>query len=163
MWGIRKYLKFLALLFALPIFGQNMNLPEDVTEFLKSKAELIYDHKSVEPNFVGIIDFDKLEVGKIWIEGETDEKSYYEIPAINLTDKCEYYSPEFILLYLPNEKLFGTWDSDHWNLYVFPNTTWTDIIKSPATYINQQWNPKKEIGILFDPKVDYKLIKGWPF
>ncbi len=163
MWEIRKYLKLLALLFVLPTFGQNMNLPEDITEFLKSKAELIYDHKSVEPDFVGIIDFDKLEVGKIWIEGETNEKSYYEIPAINLTDKCEHYSPEFILLYLPNEKLFGTWDSDHWNLYVFPNTTWNDIIKNPVPYINQQWNPKKEIGILFDPKADYKLIKGWPF
>jgi len=156
-------MKFLVLLLTFPIFGQNMNLPTDLTDFLNSKSELKYNHKSVEPDFVGIIDFEKLEIGKVWIEGETDKKSYYEIPAINLTDECEFYDPEFILLYLPTEKLYGTWDSDHWNLYVFPNTSWTEIIKNPAPYINQQWNPNKEIGTLFDPKENYKLIKGWPF
>ena len=135
----------------------------DLTEFLKSKSELIYDQKTVEPDFVGIIDFDKLELGKVWIEGNVSGKSYYEIPAINLTDKCEHYDPEYILLYLPNEKLYGTWDSDHWTLYVFPNISWTDITKNPAEFINQQWNPKKEIGIEFDPKADYKMINGWPF
>jgi len=163
MSKIRNNLKFIVILFALPIFGQNMNLPEDLTDFLKTKADLIYDHKSVEPDFVGIIDFEKLELGKVWIEGETRAKSYYEIPAINLTDKCEYYDPNFILLYLPNEKMYGTWDSDHWNLYVFPNTNWIDITKNPTEYINQQWNPKNEIGVLLDPKTNYKLINGWPF
>jgi len=163
MWETRENLKFIVLLFALPIFGQNMNLPEDLAEFLKSKSELNYNHKSVEPEFVGIIDFEKLELGKVWIEGETSGKSYYEIPAINLTDKCEYFAPKFILLYLPNEKNYGTWDSDHWKLYVFPNINWTDIAKNPAEFINQQWNPNKEIGILFNPKTNYKLINGWPF
>lgn len=152
-----------AFLIAFPIFGQKMNLPEDLTEFLKSQTELNYDYKSVEPDFIGIINFSKLELGKVWIEGETSGKSYYEIPAINLTDQCESFDPEYILLYLPNEKMYGTWDSDHWKLYVFPNKNWTDIVKNPADFINQQWNPKKEIGIEFDPKADYKMINGWPF
>ena len=110
-----------------------------------------------------IIDFNKLKVEKVWIEGKISGKTYYEIPAINLTDECKYYNPEFILLYLPNEKSFGTWDSDHWNLYIFPNTSWTDIMNNPKPFLNQQWEPKKEIGILFDPKKNYKMIYGWPF
>lgn len=153
----------LVLLITYPIFGQNMNLPQDLTDFIKSKSELIYNHKSVEPGFVGIIDFEKLELGKVWIEGTISGKSYYEIPAINLTDQCESYDSEYILLYLPNEKMYGTWDSDHWILYVFPNTKWTDIVINPVEFINQQWNPKKEIGIEFDPKTNYKMINGWPF
>lgn len=140
-----------------------MDLPLDLINFLKSNKELEYDYSSIEPNFVGIIDFEKLKLSEIWIEGETNDKSYYKIPAINLTDKCEYYSPEFILLYLPNEKLFGTWDSDHWKLYIFPKATWTDIVSNPAPYLNQQWNPTEEFGLLFNPKENYILIKGWPF
>ena len=163
MSEMRKEIIILVYLIAYPIFGQNMDLPKDLTEFLKAKSELIYDHKTVEPDFVGIIDFDKLELGKVWIEGNVSGKSYYEIPAINLTDQCERYDPEYILLYLPNEKLYGTWDSDHWTLYVFPNTNWTDITENPAEFINQQWNPKKEIGIEFDPRTNYKIINGWPF
>lgn len=160
---MRYNLKYLVLLLALPIFGQNMNLPADLTEFLKSKTELNYDHDSVEPDFVGIIDFDNLEIGEIYIEGENSGKSYYSIPAINLTDTCKFYSPEYILLYLPNEQLFGTWDSDHWKLYIFPNTIWSEIVKNPAPYINQQWYPNEEIGILLDPKENYKMTIGWPF
>lgn len=144
------------------MFKQNMELPKDLTKFINAKLELDYDYKSVEPEFVGIIDFDKLELGKVWIEGNASGKSYYEIPAINLTDRCEQYDPEYILLYLPNEKLYGTWDSDQWKLYVFPETSWTDITENPDDFINQQWNPKKKIGVEFDPKINYKMINGWP-
>jgi len=140
-----------------------MNLPEDLITFLRSKLELNYDHTSVEPGFVGMIDFEKMKLGHVWIEGNLSGKSYYEIPAINLTDSCKYYDPEYILCYLPNEEMYGTWDTDHWILYVFPNRSWTDILKSPADFINQQWNPKKEIGIVFDPTTSYTIKHGWPF
>ncbi len=145
------------------IFTRNMDLPTDLIDFLRSKKDLEYDLTSVEPGFVGIINFENLHIGNIWIEGETSGKSYYEIPAISLTDKCEHYNPEFILLYLPNERVYGTWDSDHWHLYVFPNTSWSDIADSPADFINQQWSPKEKIGHLFDPKGKYPMINGWPF
>ncbi|CAM1363297.1 hypothetical protein [Tenacibaculum xiamenense] len=140
-----------------------MELPNDLTQFLQSKSQLNYDYKSVEPDFVGIIDFNNLKLGKIYIEGNVSGKSYYEIPAVNLTNQCEYYAPEYILLYLPNEKLYGTWDADHWTLYVFPNANWNHIVKTPEAYIDYQWNPKEEIGIVFDPKNDYNMINGWPF
>ncbi len=158
-----KPLKIGLLLIPFLTSGQNMELPDDLTAYLKAKADLLYDYNSVEPDYVGIIDFDKLEIGQVWIEGETSDRSYYEIPAINLTDQCESYDPEYILLYLPKEKMYGTWDCDHWNLYVFPETSWTDIMKNPAPYINQQWDPKDEIGVLFDPKNNYVLNSGMPF
>jgi len=49
---MRNTIIILAFLITLQMFGQNMNLPKDLTEFLKSKSELIYDYKSVEPDFV---------------------------------------------------------------------------------------------------------------
>ena len=39
-----------------------MDLPEDLVDFLKTEADLLYDYKSIEPGFVGIIDFNKLKV-----------------------------------------------------------------------------------------------------
>ena len=140
-----------------------MNLPDELIKYLKSKSNLFYDYEKSEAGFVGLINYNKLTVRKIWVEGNSKGDSYYEIPAINLTSECESYPPDFILLYLPNEKMYGTWDSDHWILYVFPNVTWAEIAKNPLPYIDQQWLPNENTAIIFDPKEKYELKKGWPF
>jgi hypothetical protein len=107
-----------------------MNLENSLTEFLKSGKKLEYDHDKAEPGFVGLCSFKEIKKDIIYLEGPKKGKSYYEIPAVSLTNENEFYEPEFILLWLPNEKLYGTWDCDHWDLYVFENTNWEDIEKN---------------------------------
>lgn len=92
------------------------------------------------------------------------EIGYYEVPAISLTNKCENYDPEFLLLWLPNEKLYGAWDSDDWYLFVFPGKTWTDIVNDPRTYITAMWfDFDREVSAYFKPYPNYQYIKGRPF
>ena len=139
-----------------------MNLEMALLDFLKSGKKLSYDYEKAEPGFVGLYDIDELREDIIYIEGPNKGTSYYEIPAISLTNENEYYEPEFILLWLPNEQVYGTWDCDHWDLYVFEYTKWQDIEKNPLPYINCQWDHDQKVGNLFDPAGKYELNQGWP-
>ena len=90
-------------------------------------------------------------------------RGYYTVPAISLTAKCEAYSPEYILLWLPNEKMFGTWDEDHWVLLVFRGASWDDIVKDPLPYLNAQWDDAKCLGSYIEPWKSYEFKPGRPF
>jgi len=50
------------------------------------------------------------------------------------------YLCDGILVWLPRLKMFGTWDSDHYELLVFPDVSWNDISADPAKYIAAQWD-----------------------
>ena len=121
-----------------------------------------YNIKGCECGNVELLKSEELTVGKIYIEGNISGKSYFEIPAINLIKSCEFYSPEFILMYLPNENKYATWDSDHWTLFTFESVTWNHIKNNPFDYLNSQWS--LELGCMkkFEP-VAYQQINGWPF
>jgi hypothetical protein len=139
-----------------------MNFENSLLEFLKSGKKLDYDYDRAEPGFVGLCSHDDLKEEIIYIEGPNQGESYFEIPAVSLTNDNEYYDPEFILLWLPIEKKYGTWDCDHWDLYIFENANWKDIELNPLPYINFQWDQDKKVGVLFDPTGKYELKQGWP-
>ena len=151
-----------------------MNLPKDLVKFLKSRKQLQYDPNLIEPGEVKLLPFEDIKPGVVWINSDQapfedddphiGEDGYYEVPAISLTGECKSYNPEFLLLWLPNEKLYGTWDSDHWDLYVFNDVAWSDIVKSPEVYLDALWNDyDREVGEYFKPFPKYKFKKGMPF
>jgi len=113
--------------------------------------------------------FDELTIGEVWIgtdlpgDSHADEDGYYAIPAVSLTGECKSYDPEFILLWLPREQLFGSWDCDHWVLKVFRGAAWSDIVASPAAYLNAQWDCSEELGTQFVPWPNYAFKTGRPF
>ncbi|MEL6822341.1 MAG: hypothetical protein AAFP70_11310 [Calditrichota bacterium] len=141
-----------------------MQPPEQLEKFLKSGNQLSYDYKQVEAGRIVLKKWQDLQTGVVWIDSfrEGDE-GYYEIPAVNLVESCDGYDPEFILLWLPNEKVFGTWDCDHWGLIVFPETTWSEIVKSPVPFLNAQWSPDSKVGKQFQVSSDYQRKSGRPF
>ena len=152
----------------------NLNLPADLLEFLSNRQQLEYDFASVEAGAVKLNVLADLELGEVWINsdesplGEDDphagEDGYYTVPAVSLTGESEVYDPEFILLWLPNEKLFGTWDCDHWDLYTFPNTSWENITSNPAKYLDAQWSDyERKISEYFKPYPKYEFKTGMPF
>lgn len=145
------------------------NLPQDAVEFLRAGRQLEYDYSRIEAGQVKLKQLNALSQGEVWIgtdikgDPHAGEEGYYAIPAVSLTGECEAYDPEFILLWLPREKLFGTWDNDHWVLNVFRDAVWADIVASPAPYINAQWDARDELGSIFIPWPDYEFKSGRPF
>ena len=145
------------------------NLPNEVVEFLRSGRQLEYDFKSIEAGQVKLKRFEQLLQREIWIgtnisgDPHANERGYYAIPAVSLTGECASYNPEFILLWLPQEELFGTWDCDHWALKVFHGTSWKDIVADPVAYINAQWDFADQLGSQFVPWPQYTFKNGRPF
>lgn len=147
----------------------DFNLPDDATEFLRAGRQFKYDHSRIEAGEVKLKRLADLTMGEVWIgtdlEGDphADEDGYYAIPAVSLTGECENYDPDFILLWLPREQLFGTWDCDHWVLKVFRGATWSDIVANPAAYLNAQWDCMDKLGTSLLPWHDYEFKTGRPF
>lgn len=144
-------------------------LDSELVEFLKSGREFKCDWSQIEAGPVGLHSIDELEEGVVWMGTEDpddpnfEKDGYYEIPAISLTGTCESYDPEFILLWLPDQKRFGTWDCDHWMLFVFDDATWSMIEADPAAYLDAQWNPGDVVQSRFRPWGTYPLKEGSPF
>lgn len=151
----------------------DLKLPDDLTEFLATDRKLEYDPAEIEPGFVGLNSIDDLKPEVVWINSDESplakadpnfgSDGYYEVPAVSLTGECEAYDAEFILLWLPNEQVYGTWDCDHWDLFVFPGASWAQIVESPAKFIDTQWNTERDHAEYFKPFPTYSFKSGSPF
>ena len=96
-----------------------------------------------------------------WLDAKS--KGYYEIPAVSLTNKVKNYDPKYLLLWLPNEELYGQWDCDHWEITVFPKARWKDIVANPIPYLNAMWDYRSRVGRKFSNKKNYTPKPGSPF
>ncbi|MBS0265485.1 MAG: hypothetical protein JSS02_26370 [Planctomycetes bacterium] len=145
------------------------NLPEDAAAFLRAGRQFEYDASRAEAGDVKLKRFKELSLEEVWIGTDMDgdphfgEDGYYAVPAVSLTGECKAYAPDFILLWLPQEKLFGTWDCDHWVLKVFRGARWSDIVANPVAYLNAQWDFTDTLGSQFVPWPQYEFKTGRPF
>jgi hypothetical protein len=67
----------------------------------------------------------------------------YEFLGVDLVKECRNYFPEGIMVWFPELGMYGQWDSDHHKIIVFPDVTWSDIMKDPQPYFNAQWYPDR--------------------
>jgi hypothetical protein len=149
---------------------KKIELPEDLVAFLRAGKKLKYDHRKCEAGQITLIQHGRHKLGEVWIDAGSQDgdpkagkEGYYAIPAVNLVAEAEGYDPEFILLWLPESKVYGSWDCDHWELRVFPDTTWSDIARNPLKYVNAQWEPDEVESELLVPWPKYPFKKGQPF
>ena len=119
-----------------------MNIDIELENYLKSDEKLAYDFSKAEPGEVRLCSMDELKLGVVWVSPESGD-GYFEIPAVSLTNYCEAYEPEYILLWLPNEQVYGAWDCDHWELIIYEDASWSDIANDPVSYINAQWDASR--------------------
>jgi hypothetical protein len=123
------------------------NLPIDLREFLESRGKLKYNAADCEAGAVVLKDLSQLSLATISvIPNGKQSANAYRVQAVSLTHECEGYDPEFILLWMPNEQLYGSWDADHSRLLVFPLTKWTDIVQNPIPYLNSQWDVHSDVA-----------------
>jgi hypothetical protein len=131
------------------------SIPDDLYDFLASGKNLKYQPSACEPGKVSLKKVSKLELLYVEIQDEShhDNSEAVRIPAVSLIDECEGYDPEFVLLWLPEEKLYGTFDGDHCILWVFPKVGWKEIVANPVPYLNAQWEENSSVAELFNRKM----------
>lgn len=153
-----------------PASGQNPNIPPELADFLGQGKELQYDRSQCEAGRVKLKRLQDLEVEEIKIStkkvsriSETDDPNKnhsgaYRVPAVSLVADCENYDPDFILLWLPQEQMFGALSGEYTNeLLVFPGASWQDIVNDPVRYINAQWKGDYSIAKDFNPWQKYRF------
>ena len=137
-------------------------VPDDLLDFLQRGQQLKYDPKDCEAGSVILKRSSDLVIAEIYIDSENSpwqesdpnagREGYYSIPAVSLVDSCEGYDPEGILVWLPDQQCYGTWDNDHWDVLVFPDVSWSDIVANPVPFINAQWRGE----------VKFEYLRPWP-
>jgi hypothetical protein len=140
-------------------------LPEELLEFLRSGSQLDYDPENCECGQVTLFAHDELSPSVVFIDSNdapfadqdphAEEEGCYVVPAINLFEECDGYDSDGILIWLPDQKVFGTWDSEYWDVLIFPSATWNEISASPVKYLNAQWEPEAVRCEYLRPFPDY--------
>ena len=145
--------------------SEELNLPEDLIQFLKAGKQFDFGEDESEAGQVTLHRLEDLQLATVLVDSEeapfqkedpnAGRDGAYEVPAVSLSAECDGFDPEFILLWLPEEGLFGSWDSDHYDLYVFLNATWNDIVANPIPYLDAQWDLNRQVGEYFKPFPKY--------
>jgi hypothetical protein len=127
----------------------DLRLPSDLASFLKAGQQLKYDRRAAEPGRITLLSIEdlRLEEFRVRSDGKEQaardphrgERGFYLVPAVNLTASAEGYWAKGILLWIPAEDSFGTWDSDHADVWTFPEVTWSEIAADPLPFVNSQW------------------------
>ena len=147
-------------------------VPDDLMEFLRVGQQLEYDAEDAPTGRITLHALGELSVGLVWINARpmrnpqgdphAGEGGHYAIPAVNLVARTEEYSTgEYMLLWLPEEEQYGTWDCDHAELMSFPGVTWTDIAADPLEYIMAACD-MSEPGVPVVPYAKYPYRSGSP-
>jgi hypothetical protein len=149
------------------------DLPRETEEFIKRGEQFVYDASQCEAGEVKLKRHDELTLSEVYVNSEqspiqsedphANDEGYYIVRAVDLVGECPAYGAEGILMWLPDYKVFGTWDCDHWDMMIFPCSSWSDIVANPARYMAAQWGPDLEIGEYLKPWDKCKFKQGKPF
>lgn len=125
----------------------DMHLPPDLVAFFKAGKELDYDAEACDAGAVTLIPFKKLKLQRFPVETSGEEwhdddpnapgVNSYLVLAVDLIGTCnDNYEPAGLLLWLPVERRYASWDSSHCKIDVFgSDVTWDVIAADPLPYI----------------------------
>ena len=145
-----------------------LHLPEDLVVFLAAGKQLEYDPTPCEAGAVQLLPLSKLKLERFPVEtGKYDffekdphypDVNSYLVLGVNLVASCSGdYEAAGLLIWLPIERRYGVWDSEHCGIQVFGSeVTWEQIAADPSTHINAGWT-----GMDPDAPPVYDLIP-WP-
>ena len=134
----------------------DLTLPADLVEFLRAGKQLEYDPATCEAGAVTLLPPDRLKVELFPMDCQSTEVEEqdphngelgcYLVEGVNLVAACTGgYEPAGLLLWLPREKRYATWDDSHCVIRVFgPEVDWSRIVEAPARHINAQWADPSE-------------------
>jgi hypothetical protein len=124
-------------------------LPADLVAFLQRGKQPKYDPSLCEAGAITFLPLDKLRVEFFPMTPESPDDPHagqygsYLVAGVSLVASCKAYDPVGLLLWLPLDGRYGTWDGEHGTLRVFrANVSWSTIARDPPRYINAQWRLK---------------------
>jgi hypothetical protein len=123
-----------------------LDLPADLLAFLQAGRRLEYDPAACWAGRVALTPLHRLEARLFPMDCQSTpveerdphfrEYGCYMVPGVDLIAACEGYEPTGLLLWLPGEGRYGSWDS-HGCIWLLPEgVTWSDIAEAPARHIN---------------------------
>ncbi|PKO12898.1 MAG: hypothetical protein CVU39_21560 [Chloroflexi bacterium HGW-Chloroflexi-10] len=90
----------------------NMCLPQDYIDFLQSGKTLNYNPKICLCGKLELLPLEYLFYSEVYVDSENatfakfdphaGEYGYYPVPAVDLVASCDWYSPDGILVWLPD-------------------------------------------------------------
>ncbi|RHX94442.1 hypothetical protein DLM76_10210 [Leptospira yasudae] len=113
-----------------------LNLPQDLIEDLSTGRRISTGQGWFDLASIGEVHYNSVKIGPF----KADERGQYYTNSVGLIQDSEEYGedPE-ILVWLPRLSLYGTWDSSHDELHIFPNSTWTEMKSDLVPFIEAQW------------------------
>lgn len=156
------------------VADSGVDIPDDLKDFLIQGKQLDYDRFKCDAGLVKLKKLQSLKVENIEIstkrvksiseqnDSNKNKNGAYIVPAVSLIAECRNFDPDFILLWLPKEKMFGSLGGEYVNeLLVFPDTSWSAIANDPTTYINAQWRAGyNNVALDFNPWMKYPFKAG---
>jgi hypothetical protein len=147
----------------------DLHLPKDLVAFFKAGQKLKFNASKSEVGPIVLHPLDHLTISTFDVLTEDtpahandpnrNKSGHYVVRAVDLVAECDAYGPEGILAWLPDDKMFATYDTDHAHVIVFPKATWTDIVKSPAKFLDAQWGDFDGFGRHIEPWKHGKFVK----
>lgn len=147
-------------------------LPDDLQSFLASGHQLQYDPTGCEYGRITLLPPDQLELRPFTVFTAEMQHVYgdprggkgcYIVPAVRLVAACAHYDPRGVLIWIPDERMFGTWDCDHHIIHVlFAARGTRGGIVEPATWSNIQANPIRYLPPYPGDATSCKLLIPWP-
>lgn len=128
-----------------------LKLPSDLADFLTAGKQLVYDPATCEAKQLTLLPRDQLRLrlfnahtyGTPHEQNDPNrgKRGVYRVPGVDLIATCSGdYEPEGLLVWFPEERSYGVWDSSHDYILIFgPEVAWAQIAAAPAKFINAQW------------------------
>lgn len=117
-------------------------IPEEIILFIN---QIKLQNIDFNNNYCGKITFysiNQLEIN--YIPYNKNKKIGY-IKVVDIIKDCDKVTPYGVFIYLPDYKLFGTYDRDTKEIIVYKNTNIEDIQSDLIKYINFHWKKNLEI------------------
>lgn len=69
----------------------------------------------------------------------------------DLLAHCDDYDPSGLFVFVPELLAYGSFDSDHESLVVYPQLRWAQFANDPVRFINAAWGPDPTVAVAVNP------------
>ncbi|MCG6167263.1 hypothetical protein LFX17_05340 [Leptospira sp. FAT1] len=127
-----------------------LNLPRNLREDLIGRKRIETGQGWFDLASIQEVHFSSVKIGPF----ADDELGQYYTNSVGLIKNSEHYGedPE-ILVWLPRIGLYGTWDSSHDELHIFPDGNWNTMKSNLTPFIEAQW------GYEGDDKIEHITLE----
>ena len=137
-----------------------LNIPQDLHDYLdqpENRQMTLLDGEVRQLTFfapseltLGKFDVDSFELYENGLlPSDPEERKEYE--GYSLIKECDAYEPDGIFIWFPQFNAYGSWDCDHRHIIIYPDVSWTEILREPTWYINGQWYPERVAHVEVNP------------